>query len=396
MEAIKSFVNDNLNEIKDKHLYYGLSCILGAFLGDAMGSYCEFYPESESNSKKVWKDNHSLWNIRKGQFTDDSEMALSMAYGLCEGNNSFNLDRIAYFYKLWINSPPFDIGATTKAAICGKERVHKCLYTDKLSETLKDNTKNFNSESKSNGFLMRNTPMAVWIYYNFKAAFERDFKKKRPTVFEHTWKYISEEVSLTHFAHETNLGTYIYDFIIFAILRENSLSEKTDIVKCFGTVWQDLCTFLDHTEVKNFQFYENFSIFNKLFNEIKRRNFNSRSEGLDYLKSRYIGSSNPGYYVHAIILCFYFLKNVHLYAQSSNAYEEIIFLICNLGGDTDTNSAIVGGMIGAGFGFSEFPKKVNDMLNVVIENSEEFHDGRRSLYSPGFILFIIKEMLEKR
>jgi len=55
--------------------------------------------------------------VGPGQITDDSELAICLARGLLEDPSSLNLDNIALYYKHWINSPPFDIGATTRNAL---------------------------------------------------------------------------------------------------------------------------------------------------------------------------------------------------------------------------------------------------------------------------------------
>ena len=67
-----------------------------------------------------------------------------------------------------------------------------------------------------------------------------------------------------------------------------------------------------------------------------------------------------------------------------------------MGGDTDTNAAILGGVIGAGYGFKNFSNKGTEMLKTVIVNSNNRNDGRRGLYSPGIILFTINEIYNQR
>ena len=82
----------NLSAIKDKilsftkennfDLYQCYSCILGAFLGDALGSFCEFSHYSRLNYNKIIDRSRNVFGCHKGQLTDDSEMALSMAFAL--------------------------------------------------------------------------------------------------------------------------------------------------------------------------------------------------------------------------------------------------------------------------------------------------------------------------
>ena len=55
---------------------------------------------------------------------------------------------------------------------------------------------------------------------------------------------------------------------------------------------------------------------------------------------------------HAIILSFYFLLRL----QEGGTYEMAIRETIQLGGDTDTNAAIVGGLMGAAVGFDKIPE----------------------------------------
>lgn len=55
------------------------------------------------------------WNLNPGQCTDDSELALCLMKGLAETSkvNTLDMESIAHWYKMWMHSPPFDIGTTT-------------------------------------------------------------------------------------------------------------------------------------------------------------------------------------------------------------------------------------------------------------------------------------------
>lgn len=51
-----------------------------------------------------------------GQLTDDSELALSLSYGLLNSGKNFSLKKIASHYVNWYNSLPFDKGITMSNA----------------------------------------------------------------------------------------------------------------------------------------------------------------------------------------------------------------------------------------------------------------------------------------
>ena len=71
-----------------------------------------------------------------------------------------------------------------------------------------------------------------------------------------------------------------------------------------------------------------------------------------------------GYLKHAFILAFLFLLRNDL--TDEELYDESMWQTASLGGDTDTNCAIVGGLIGAYLGLRLIPKaKVDKVLNCI-------------------------------
>ena len=59
---------------------------------------------------------------------------------------------------------------------------------------------------------------------------------------------------------------------------------------------------------------------------------------------------------------FYYLKNSDDYKIKENIYSELMEKILIEGGDTDTNAAIVGGLIGALVGYSGLPPAYIDKV----------------------------------
>lgn len=396
VNSVKNFISNKLNSYtEEKEFYYGLSCVLGAFLGDAMGSYAEFNGPDDNNRKLVWADVNKVFGTRKGQVTDDSEMAMCDAYALLEGNGLYNPDRIAYFYRMWIRSQPFDKGNTMTAAITGGSSDNSVIYYDGLAQNMRNNSKTFNGTSLSNGFLMKATPLAVWLHFNFKDYIEYEFSQKRFSAFDVVYHFIQDEASMSHPNPEAHLALFIYCFIIFEVIRQQVKNQGTSITSCFEKVWESTVTFLDHLEMKDFQRFSRYP-FKGLIREIKDKKISSKSEAIAYLKSKKMGTENIGYYYHALTLCLFFLKNISFFSNEINSFDEIILLICDLGGDTDTNAAILGGILGGGYGFRSFSTKATEMLNCIIAPGGSRTDGRRGLYSPGFILFTMDELYKFR
>ena len=69
------------NKDKNKDLYNILSTIYGAFLADSMGSGAESKPKDKNNYLLIYNEEG---RFKPGQITDDSEMAMSQAYGIMD------------------------------------------------------------------------------------------------------------------------------------------------------------------------------------------------------------------------------------------------------------------------------------------------------------------------
>ena len=177
---IKKLVN-HIDEIKDKEeyrdIYQSLSCIFGAFLGDAIGAYCEFKPASKDNIKYIFCGN-PLFGDSPGQVTDDSEMAICSAFAIMDNQNMLriNKDYLYYYYGCWYLTQPRDIGFTTRSALMNFNITD---FDPNSNDNYKNNfqfIKTSNNKSLANGFLMRTSPLIVWCYYRFKKLIQETFK----------------------------------------------------------------------------------------------------------------------------------------------------------------------------------------------------------------------------
>ena len=63
-----------------------------------------------------------FFHLAPGQITDDSELAMCQMHALIEqgedfAQGNFDANKIALWYKKWVESEPFDIGASTINAL---------------------------------------------------------------------------------------------------------------------------------------------------------------------------------------------------------------------------------------------------------------------------------------
>ena len=139
--------------------------IFGAFLGDSMGSCCEFSLPCDTNHTHIFEYEEGIF--RPGEVTDDSEMAMSAAFAYIDILNedpSIIQDLIYYYFCIWRCSEPKDIGGATTSALDNWDENQSIIDTKFDAEFVRTN----NWNSLANGFLMRISTFIVYYYYTNK------------------------------------------------------------------------------------------------------------------------------------------------------------------------------------------------------------------------------------
>lgn len=134
-------------------------CLLGQLAGDSLGSLVEFRDAmdilgSYPDGVRDLADG-GTFNTLAGQPTDDSEMALVLARGILRMGKydpSVALDGYVYWYE----SNPFDMGGTTAASL-GPSR-HARSGADRLATAARC----AKIGSQANGSLMRSSPLGIF------------------------------------------------------------------------------------------------------------------------------------------------------------------------------------------------------------------------------------------
>lgn len=137
-------------------------CLLGQLTGDVLGSMVEFlsvdmirrqYP---TGLREIGPS--PVFHTLAGQPTDDSELALALARALLV-RGSFDDEHIAAAYGAWLASEPFDVGGTIGTA------ARAILRAEARGASRVEAARNAaNAGSEANGALMRQSPLAVWGY----------------------------------------------------------------------------------------------------------------------------------------------------------------------------------------------------------------------------------------
>ncbi|MFN0171565.1 MAG: inositol monophosphatase family protein [Bryobacteraceae bacterium] len=282
-------------------------CWFGQLAGDSLGSLVEF--ESPASIERRYPGgprhlaNGGVWGTIAGQPTDDSEMALSLARTLVS-RGAFGVEAIARAYAEWYDSGPFDMGGTTRAALApassARKRGASSAEAARASALV---------ASQANGSLMRSSPLGI-----FGASHDAGDL----TV------WAREDASLTHphqvcrDAAAVFVRTLAYAIAVGGTAREiyNYACEQAAQIDAADPVRQALESAL--------------------------------RERPDYLHQ-------SGWVLVALQNAFYQLVN-------AETLERGICDSAAQGGDTDTNAAIAGALLGAVYGREAVPPDWRDRI----------------------------------
>ena len=378
VQIIYSIIN---NEKENEDAYIILSSIYGAFLADSMGSFCEFKQFNKKNHLEIFSKNTG-YVFRPGQVTDDSEMAMSQAYAIMDNGNieELNENLIYYYYLIWYNSHPLDIGITTRNALNilkldENNNIKNLLFTEKIKHQIERK----NSGSLANGLLMRISPILCWFYMINKKYIKETLKSENSVKYYELYykilKNVEKDSQLTHPNRENAVSGAI--FIFMGLCAMERIYSGKQILNMLEILFND-----NNFEINNEEkILKNHFI--NIISDIKKE---------DFIEDIYFGnlSNLMGYYLHSFKLTLYYLYKFDEMCQKNHKkdiYNKIIFSICDFGGDTDTNAAIVGMILGPLIGINNFDKKYLDIfLN--------FYSKNRVIYTNAFIYYYAMHLIQ--
>ncbi|MBI3268764.1 MAG: ADP-ribosylglycohydrolase family protein [Planctomycetes bacterium] len=138
-------------------------CLLGQVAGDSLGSLVEFRGADwirgrHPDGVRLLADG-GTWDTLAGQPTDDSELALLLARALV-GAGRFEEEAVARAYAWWYQSAPFDIGGTTRQALSAAAQARTGERTGVAAAARSAASRS----SQANGALMRVSPLGIFGY----------------------------------------------------------------------------------------------------------------------------------------------------------------------------------------------------------------------------------------
>ncbi len=319
-----------------------LGAFLGACVGDAAGAVLEFYPGqigTDDVRKAMDMPGGGIWRVAPGQITDDSELAMCLAHGLAQGS-SFSAEHIARQYLRWYQSRPFDIGNTTRNAVSAPltPSGEQWVQTRGVAHAMLVSAQDRNMGSKANGSLMRCTPLAVWGH----RLDDHDLAQ-----------HAMVDSRLTHPNESCQHAVACY-----VIACAHLISGRSDRKGAFeaASAWADQCA-----------------------NEEVRTWLQDARQGVEVPFEHLMGFVRIAF-THAFR---------HLWLGTS--YTDAIEHTLNGGGDTDTNAAIVGGLLGAAEGASAIPAP---MKTAVLQCNTLEGRPRPDFLHPQHVPALVTRLLE--
>lgn len=314
-----------------------LGALYGLLIGDAMGSAYEGRSPNELGELPNALMGSPIHQTIAGQPTDDGEMALAMARAIAESGR-FDEAAIASSYTRWYDSEPFSIGHTTTMALRAASEAEK-QGLDPVTAMAQASAK----ESQANGALMRAAPLALAFLYQPAEALEDAARK---------------EASLTHPNAACLDANAIYLYALAGLIRDEASPPQL---------------------LREARSLASKGRFGPLVGEILEAA--SKGPPSDVF-------TQMGWLKHGMHFAFHALVHAEDFVSGIQS-------VIRAGGDTDTNAAIVGAILGARFGASSIPVSIrNDIRSARAVRGVDFVKSPRPItYWPVDLEAITERLL---
>lgn len=328
--------------IRDAHLLSrAQGCLLGQLAGDALGSQVEF--RTPDQIRAAFPDgvremsDGGAWNTLAGQPTDDSELALALARSLV-GKRVYDTSDVLTSYVEWIDSHPFDCGHTIRSALEAASGATRAGM-----DAMKAARQASAAESQANGALMRISPLGILCHaaeHSRAAAWAR------------------EDAALTHPNPVCVEASALFTVLVSRAVARGGTPQE---LYAFACEWAE--QHVDAPEIP----------------EVLRA-AESAPPG-DFLK-------NAGWVLIA-------LQNAVYQMLHAAGVEDGVVDTVGRGGDTDTNAAIAGALLGALHGADRIPRSWKDRVLTCRPQAgrNEVRHPRPHVYWPVDALVLAERLL---
>ena len=300
-----------------------ISAVMGLVVGDALGVPAEFLSRAELKENPITDMiGYGTHEQPAGTWSDDSSMTIATIEWLGENKESpLNYSALMDKFSQWIMygeytpyGDNFDNGISTSRALIRYSKGIEPLQCGGRAEN-----------ENGNGSLMRILPAALFFS---KGLLDAEFGK-------------AEEIfnisALTHAHMRSKLGCLIYSKLVADLLHIPKSNKHSIVTKSLAQCREYLAGRADEEIAEEMKKYD------RLWDAEVFMNLHE-----DQIKS-------SGYVVHtleAAIWCF----------LNTDSYRDCVLCAVNLGDDTDTVSAVAGGLAGLYYGMDSIPQS---WLNLI-------------------------------
>jgi len=317
-----------------------MGCVLGNAVGDALGAPLEFshvrYGSTELTSMcqdDLWESpSYNRFNLRPGQWTDDSAMALCIADSLlCRG--AFDGIDLRQRFYLWNrhgynNAFGRDPDRSSRASVGLGGNISESMHEWEHVPERKPQTSAGNRFTSGNGSVMRNGPIPVWFRDDLEAGMLAAYQQSKTT----------------HGGDEAAELCRLLTFLCARLIGGAGRELLDDVSEFHSPLYNVTCLAAARCE----EWHAHNS--DPVFGGLENRRWDWRSANYRYCERR--AKDQPGYVgSYAMDAVAMALHCVH----STRSFEEATLKAANLRGDSDSVCAVVGQLAGALYGASAIP-----------------------------------------
>ncbi|RKU32180.1 ribosylglycohydrolase [Candidatus Poribacteria bacterium] len=301
------------------------------------------------------------WNTIAGQPTDDSELALMLARTLVK-KGIFDREAIREAYLFWFNSRPFDIGSTTAAGLRNRSRIYKiykiCRITQRdvlspthVSERLANN-------KESNGALMRVSPLGIFGTNDTS---------------EQVAEWARQDAAITHIHPVCQTVSALFAMAIAYVIRTGCNAE---------TLYAQIVAWADEINRDESLIWKD---------EI------ADAESIRKAIRDAQDAPPADFYHQQGWVLIAFQNALYRLIHAPNTEEAIIDTVMS-GGDTDTNAAICGALLGAVNGLESIPERWQETLRNCRPEAGKpgVHQPRPECFWPVDALELAEKLVSKQ